>query len=304
MLKQTLSRAAQSARLEGFVTGNRTLSRATHRFIAGERLEDAVNAAVQLQGLGIAALLDLVGEGVTDAKGAAHATSEYLAALEAISSRGLDGTIAVKLSQLGQTVDREACQKHLYAILDRAQELDLPVEIDMEDSSLVPDTLDFYRDAMTRYPDKVRVAIQAALRRTQKDLEDLADLKPRVRLVKGAYDEPIELAVRDKAGVTAEYKKLTDWLLEHGGDTAFGTHDGELIDHAHDIAQSLGKNERDYEIQMLYGIRRDLQEQLARDGHRVRIYIPYGDAWYPYFMRRMAERPANLQFFLRAFVGR
>lgn len=303
MLKQALSRAARSGRLERVVTGSPTLSKATHRFIAGERLEEAVEAAVKLQSRGIASLLDLVGEGVTDQEGAAHATAEYVAALEAIAQRGLDGTIAIKLSQLGQTVDRQACLENLFSILDRAKALEVPVEIDMEDSVLVSDTLALFAEAVRRYP-QVRVAIQASLRRTQGDLHALADLKPRVRLVKGAYDEPVELAERHRKGVNAEYKSLTDWLFAHGGDPAFGTHDGELIDYACDAAASAGKGQREFEIQMLYGIRRDLQAQLASDGYRVRVYIPYGAAWYPYFMRRMAERPANLQFFLRALLGR
>jgi proline dehydrogenase len=172
----------------------------------------------------------------------------------------------------------------------------------MEDSSLVSDTLEHYRDAAARHP-QVRVAIQAMLRRTPLDLEGLASLKPRVRLVKGAYAEPVELAEQGKKDVTAQYKFLTDWLFKYGGDTAFGTHDDELIAYAAAAAAKEGKGPRDYEIQMLYGIRRDLQEKLARDGNRVRVYIPFGSAWYPYFMRRMAERPANLRFFLRALAG-
>jgi proline dehydrogenase len=303
MLKRVLSQAAGSARLEGLVTQNPTLSKAAHRFIAGEQLDEAVDAAVQLSAVGIAGLLDLVGEGVTDHAGAQGATAEYLAAVEAIAERGLDATISVKLTQLGQSVDRAACVENLGRILDRAKECGVPVEIDMEDSSLVSDTLEIFREAAGRYSE-VRVAIQASLRRTQQDLDALADLKPRVRLVKGAYDEPIELAERNRKGVNAEYKILTDWLMTHGGDPAFGTHDGELIDYAREAAVRAGKGKRGFEIQMLYGIRRDLQEQLAREGHRVRVYIPYGSAWYPYFMRRMAERPANLRFFLRAFAGR
>lgn len=303
MLKRALSRAAGSAVLERFVIENPILSKPAHRFIAGERLDEAVAAAMDLQALGISALLDLVGEGVTDEAGAQEATAGYIAALEAIAERGLDGEISVKLTQLGQSVDRAACQENLNRILDRAQELGVPVEIDMEDHTLVSDTLVFFRDAVARYP-AVRLAMQAMLRRTLSDFYALADIKPRVRLVKGAYNEPIEAAERDKRGVNAQYKLLTDWLMAHGGDPAFGTHDGALLDHAREAAQREGKQKGDFEIQMLYGVRRDLQEQLAREGYRVRIYIPYGSAWYPYFVRRLAERPANLSFLLRALVGR
>jgi proline dehydrogenase len=303
MLKRALSRAAGSRRLEQMVIENPILNKPAHRFIAGERLDEAIAAAMHLRTLGISALLDLVGEGVTDQAGAQAATSEYVDALEAIAERGLDGEISVKLTQLGQSVDRAACQENLNRILDRAKELGIPVEIDMEDHTLVSDTLIFFRDAVARYP-AVRLAMQAMLRRTLSDFYALADVKPRVRLVKGAYNEPIEVAERDKKGVDAQFKLLTDWLMAHGGDPAFGTHDDALIDYARGAAAREGKGKKDFEIQMLYGVRRDLQEQLARDGHRVRIYIPYGAAWYPYFVRRLAERPANLLFLLRALIGR
>ena len=302
MLRGLLLWAAGNRRLERTITENPMLSKATHRFIAGERLDEALQAATELNAHGIGGILDLLGEGVTDLAGANHAVEQYLEAAEAIAERRLDATISIKLSQLAQTVDRDACVANLRQILDRAQALNVGVEIDMEDSSLVSDTLEHFREAAAQHPE-VRLAIQAMLRRTPLDLEGLASLKPRVRLVKGAYAEPVELAEQGKKGVTAQYKFLTDWLFKYGGDTAFGTHDDELIDYAAAAASGLGKGPRDYEIQMLYGIRRDLQEKLARDGHRVRVYIPFGSAWYPYFMRRLAERPANLRFFLRALAG-
>ena len=302
MVRGLLLWAAGNPRLERTVTENPVLGRATHRFIAGEKLDEALDAAAQLNAHGIGGILDLLGEGVTDVEGADRAVKQYLEAAEAIADRGLDASISIKLSQLAQTVDRDACVANLGQILDRAQEVGVPVEIDMEDSSLVSDTLEHFREAAAQHP-QVRVAIQAMLRRTPLDLQGLAALKPRVRLVKGAYAEPLELADQSKKDITAQYKFLTDWLFEYGGDPAFGTHDDELIDYAAAAAARFGKGPRDYEIQMLYGIRRDLQERLARDGHRVRVYIPFGSAWYPYFMRRLAERPANLRFLLRAFVG-
>jgi proline dehydrogenase len=303
MVRGLLLWAAGNPRLGRTITENPILGRATHRFIAGEKLDEALEAAAQLNAHGIGGILDLLGEGVTDLEGASRAVEQYLGAAEAIAKHGLDATISIKLSQLAQTVDRKACVVNLGRILDRAQEVGVPVEIDMEDSSLVSDTLEHFREAAARHP-QVRVAIQAMLRRTPLDLEGLASLKPRVRLVKGAYAEPVELAEQSKKDVTAQYKFLTDWLFEYGGDPAFGTHDDELIAYAAAAASRVGKGPRDYEIQMLYGIRRDLQERLARDGNRVRVYIPFGSAWYPYFMRRLAERPANLRFLLRALVGR
>jgi proline dehydrogenase len=303
MIRRPLLWAAGNSRLQQTITKNPITSKAAHRFVAGERLEQALEAAAHLNGDGIGGILDLLGEGVTDTAGATAAVEEYVAAAEAIAQRGLDATISIKLSQLGQTVDRDACVTNLARILDRAQAVGVPVEIDMEDSSLVADTIELYRKALTAHP-QVRLAIQVMLRRTPHDLEDLAPLKPRVRLVKGAYAEPIEAALQGKDDITAQFKFLTDWLFRHGEDPAFGTHDDELIDYAQKAAAKAGKGPREYEIQMLYGIRRDLQHELARGGYRIRVYIPFGSAWYPYLMRRMAERPANLRFFLRALAGR
>jgi proline dehydrogenase len=302
MVNRLLLWAAGSPRLERMVTENRISSKAAHRFVAGERLEEALEAAKQLNARGIGGILDLLGEGVTDLAGADHAVEQYVEAAEAIPARGLDATISIKLSQLGQTVDRNACVANLARILDAAQAVGVPVEIDMEDSSLVSDTIELFRDAATKHP-QVRLAIQAMLRRTPLDLDTLAPLKPRVRLVKGAYAEPVDVAEQRKSEITAQFKFLTDWLFQHGGDPAFGTHDGELIAYARAAATKAGKGPHEFEIQMLYGIRRDLQEQLASEGCRVRVYIPFGSAWYPYLMRRMAERPANLKFFLRALAG-
>jgi proline dehydrogenase len=303
MIRRPLLWAAGNSRLQQTITKNPITSKAAHRFVAGERIEQALDAAAHLNGDGIGGILDLLGEGVTDTAGATAAVEEYVAAAEAIARRGLDATISIKLSQLGQTVDRDACVTNLARILDRAQAVGVPVEIDMEDSSLVADTIELYRKALTAHP-QVRLAIQVMLRRTPFDLEALAPLKPRVRLVKGAYAEPVEAALQGKDDITAQFKFLTDWLFRHGEDTAFGTHDDELIHYAQQAAAKAGKGPREFEIQMLYGIRRDLQHELARQGYRIRVYIPFGSAWYPYLMRRMAERPANLLFFLRALAGR
>jgi proline dehydrogenase len=303
MVNRVLVWAAGNARLQKQVTENAAARRVAHRFVAGEQLDEALTAAAELNASGIGGILDLLGEGVTDLAGASHAVAEYEDAVKAISTRGLDATISIKLSQLGQTVDRDACVANLNEILDQAQAAGVGVEIDMEDSSLVSDTLALYRDALAGHP-QTRLAIQAALRRTPLDLEALAALKPRVRLVKGAYREPVELAQQGKVEIRAQFKFLTDWLFQFGGDPGFGTHDGELIDHARQAAAKAGKAPNEFEIQMLYGIRRDLQQELVRSGHRVRVYIPYGAAWYPYLTRRMAERPSNLMFFLRALAGK
>lgn len=303
MVNRLLVWASSSPRLQRQVTKNPITRRVAHRFVAGERLDDALAVAAELNAHGIGGILDLLGEGVTDLAGAAHAVEEYEEAVGAIADRGLDATISIKLSQLGQTVDHEACVANLNRILDRAQAVNLRVEIDMEDSTLTSDTLQLFRDAATGHP-QIRLAIQAALRRTPLDLEALAPLKPRVRLVKGAYAEPVEAAHQGRTEISAQFKYLTDWLFQYGTDPAFGTHDGGLIDYAHAAAARAAKGPKEYEIQFLYGVRRDLQQELASGGYRVRVYIPYGVAWYPYLTRRMAERPANLLFFLRALAGR
>jgi proline dehydrogenase len=303
MVNRVLVWAAASPKLQKQVTENPIARRAAHRFVAGERLDEALDVAATLNSRGIGGILDLLGEGVTDLSGAGSAVAEYEEATAAIAARGLDASISIKLSQLGQTVDRDACLANLNRILDQAEAAGVPVEIDMEDSSLVPDTLALFGEAATAHP-RTRLAIQAALRRTPLDLEALAPLKPRVRLVKGAYAEPIELAHQGRAEIRAQYRYLTDWLFRHGSDPAFGTHDDELITHAREAAAEAGRGPEEFEFQFLYGIRRDLQQRLVDQGHRVRVYIPFGSAWYPYLTRRMAERPANLLFFLRALAGR
>ncbi len=303
MVNRVLMWAAASPRLQRQVTENPVARRAAHRFVAGERLDEALDAATALGSRGIGSILDLLGEGVTDLSGADAAVAEYEAAAKAIAARGLDAEISIKLSQLGQTVDRDACVANLDEILGQAEAVGVPVEIDMEDSSLVPDTLAQFREVATAHP-RTRLAVQAALRRTPVDLETLAPLRPRVRLVKGAYAEPIGVAHQGRAEIRAQFRYLTDWLFEHGSDPAFGTHDDELIAHARAAATRAGKGPEEYEFQFLHGIRRDLQQELVDSGHRVRVYIPFGSAWYPYLTRRMAERPANLLFFLRALVGR
>jgi proline dehydrogenase len=303
MVNRVLLWATNNPRLQHQMTENRVARRVSHRFVAGELLGEALEAAASLNAEGIGAILDLLGEGVTDLAGAAQAVAQYEEATDAIAARGLDSTISIKLSQLGQTVDRDACVANLNEILDHAHSVGVRVEVDMEDSSLVSDTLGLFRDAVTKHPE-TRLAIQAALRRTPLDLEAMASLKPRIRLVKGAYAEPLQVAQQGKKEIQAQYKYLTDWLFGYGSDPAFGTHDGDLVDYARQAAVRAGKSPQDFEIQILYGIRRDLQQKLVAEGYRVRVYIPFGAAWYPYLTRRMAERPSNLLFFLRAVIGR
>jgi proline dehydrogenase len=303
MVNRLLVWAGGNSRLEGIANTNSLAAKMVHRYVAGPALEDGVAAAVQLNSQGIRGVLDLLGEAVTDLAGASEATKQYLEAIETIADRGIDATVSLKLTQLGLLIDREACVANLATVLDRGRDVGVGVEVDMEQSDVVGDTIEVYRDAAATHPD-TRLAMQACLRRTPEDLDSLTELQPRIRLVKGAYAEPIDRALRTKKEITAEYQHLSEWLLKHGKLPAFGTHDTACIDYAIKAANRLGLGQRDFEIQLLYGIRRDLQHDLADRGYRVGVYIPFGSAWYPYLMRRMAERPANLLFFLRAALGR
>jgi proline dehydrogenase len=208
----------------------------------------------------------------------------------------------MKLTQLGLAFDKEACIAHLRSLLEEAKGAGVTVEIDMEQSAYVSETIEIYRSVHDDFP-STRLAIQAYLRRTAVDLETLAPLRPKVRLVKGAYAEDESIALQKKTEIDAQYRFLTEWLFSKGTDPGIATHDSSLIEHAKRAAASSGAGPGGFEIQMLYGIRRELQEQLAKEGYRVRVYVPFGSAWYPYLMRRMAERPANLRFFARAVVG-
>lgn len=301
MLGRMLLWASENARVQKMVTEGKLTQHAVHRFIAGDNLEDAIKVIKDLNARGIGGILDLLGEGVADLAGAQAAADEYLTSIKRIEETGIDTTVAVKLTQLGLALDKGACIDHLRRLAAEAQAIGVTVEIDMEQSDFVFDTLDVYRLLHSDFP-HLRVAMQAYLRRTPVDLETLAALKPKVRLVKGAYAEPEDLAFQKQAEIDSQYRFITDWLFERGTDPGIATHDGGLIDHARRAADARGLGRDSFEIQMLYGIRRELQEKLASQGYRVRVYVPFGSAWYPYLMRRMAERPANLRFFLRALV--
>ena len=303
MLERILLWAAEKSWIEDTVRRLGVTRGVVDRFVAGSDLEDAINAIKSLNGMGIGGILDLLGEGVTDPDGAAAAADEYRASIKRIEETGIDTTVSVKLTQLGLAFDKGACIDHLRRLAAEADAAGTSVEIDMEQSDYVSDTLDVYRLLQSDFP-KLRLAMQAYLRRTPVDLEEMAGIRPRIRLVKGAYAEPESVALHKKKEIEAQFSFLTDWLLEKGDDPALATHDGELIEHGLRAAQLSGLGDRGFEIQMLYGIRTDLQKKLASMGYRVRTYVPFGSTWYPYLTRRLAERPANVRFFLRALIGR
>jgi proline dehydrogenase len=295
--------AAEKKRVQKLVTEGKLSRSVVTRFVAGDTLEDAITAIKELNARGIGGILDLLGEGVQDAVGAGAAFEEYLLSIRRIEETKIDTTVSIKLTQLGLAFDKGACIDYVRRLAAEAQAIGTYVEIDMEQSEYVTDTIDIYKHLQKDF-DGLRIALQVYLRRTPGDLEDMATIAPKVRLVKGAYKEPEDIALEKGKEIDAQFRFLTTWLFDKGADPGIATHDSDLIAHAHRAAQSSGSDKGSYEIQMLYGIRRDLQEQLATDGYRVRTYVPFGSAWYPYLMRRMAERPANLRFFLRALVGK
>jgi proline dehydrogenase len=271
------------------------------RFVAGETLEAALPAIAALRDSGLRTTVDVLGESVTSAELAAAAVERYLATVAALSARGLDVNVSLKLTQMGLEIDRELCRANVMRIVAAVGTVDGFVRFDMEDHTRTDVTLEIWRAAHESYP-QVGVVIQSALRRSSADVDAITAVGGRVRLCKGAYDEPSNVAYRTKQAVDANYARLMERLLLADAHPALATHDPRLIARVIQIAEREGIAPDRFEFQMLYGIRRDLQRMLVDRGYRVRIYVPYGTEWYPYFMRRLAERPANVGFMLRAVV--
>ena len=280
-----------------FIKRNGLAGRLASRFVAGEGLGDAVEATRTVNERGMTVTLDHLGESVTRAEDARAACDHAMAMLDWIHRDGLDGNISVKLTQMGLDIDRQLAVDNMTRILERAGTYETFVRIDMEASNYVERTLSvFAEDLRPTFGDLVGVVVQSMLRRSERDIDDLIAMGARVRLVKGAYAEPGEIAFPDKQDVDAAFASATERLLVHGNYPAIATHDGALIDHARRFASARGIPADRYEFQLLYGVRRDLQASLREQGHHVRIYVPFGTEWYPYLMRRLAERPANLAF--------
>jgi proline dehydrogenase len=276
------------------------------RFVAGETLAEAIGASADLCRGGNRVSLNHLGENVTTPEEAQRSRDSYLATLDALQQAALDGNISIKLTQLGLDVDRDLCLALAQEIAARARALGRTIELDMEGSAYTETTIEIF-EALHRCHGNAGLAIQAYLRRSLSDLERLAFLEPKVRLVKGAYREPPQLAFQKKSEVDENYRRLLDRaLLQNGGrrfSVAVATHDPALIQYAAGkVAEQSVARER-YEFQMLLGIRRDLQQKVLEDGHPLRVYVPWGTAWCPYFMRRLAERPANTLFVLRSLLA-
>jgi proline dehydrogenase len=274
------------------------------RFVAGETLPEALTALERLRDAGFRTTVDVLGEAVTTRAAADAAADEYLATLDALASRGLDRNVSVKLSQMGLGIDHDACRSNLTRILEHAAATDAFVRFDMEDHSTTDATLALWRELRPINAGRgdSGVVIQAALRRSADDVDALVAEAARVRLCKGAYVEPASVAYPDKSDVDEAYGSLMERLLLEGTFPALATHDERIVARAVAFARERGIQPDRFEFQMLYGVRRDLQDRLVRAGFGVRVYVPFGTQWYPYFMRRLAERPANVAFVLRSVL--
>jgi proline dehydrogenase len=281
--------------------GMRRSSSFARRFIAGETVAEAISAARAVEAAGCLQTLDYLGESVASLEEADAATRAYLGVIDAISASGIGRNLSLKLTQLGLDVDRASAVDNLRKIMARAD--GFFVRIDMESSRYTDVTLDIFELLWKQDYHQIGVVLQADLYRTEKDLRRVMNLGARVRLVKGAYKEPGSIAYKSKADVDLAYARLMKTLLIEGHYPALATHDAALIEQAKIIARDNDIAPDRFEFQMLYGIRRDLQTLLAKEGYRVRIYIPFGRQWFPYFMRRLGERPANIGFVLRGILG-
>jgi proline dehydrogenase len=302
-MRTLLLRLSESKRLAAWMMRNGASRAVARRFVAGEALDDAVTAARVLNRSGHLVSLDLLGENVADEAGARRAAEGYLRIFDRIASEQLNANISLKLTQLGLDLSQDLCQELLEKIVAHAASLSNFVRVDMEGSAYTQRTVDIVKRARARYP-SVGTVMQAYLYRTEKDVRDLLAAGCRMRLCKGAYMEPPEVAFPDKADVDANYVKLMKILLPGGIYHGIATHDPRMIQATKDFARDQKIAPDKFEFQMLYGIRTDLQRQLIREGYRLRIYVPFGSDWFPYFMRRLAERPANLAFFLRNLLPR
>ncbi len=279
--------------------------RAARRFVAGETIEEAIAVTRDLNAQGIVATLDHLGENVETLDDARRATDDYLKVLDAIGTSGVKSHVSVKLTALGLDLGDDVCRENVARIVAKAKEVGTRVRIDMESTEYTDRTLAIYRSLAGEY-DNVGIVIQSYLYRSEADIAALCQAGAHVRLCKGAYKEPATLAFPQKADVDASYVRLMKMLLSaparaKGTRGALATHDPKMIDATRQFAADELVPRDEFEFQMLNGIRRDLQQQLAADGYTVRIYVPYGNEWYPYFMRRLAERPANVWFIVSNF---
>ena len=299
MLRAGLLWLSEQPRIFRFIRGNGLARRFAARFVAGETVDSGVAALKALNAAGITASLDVLGESVHNADEAHAARDTYLETLDRIKAARADANVSVKLTQMGLDIEETLCVENMQAIVARAKAHDSFVRIDMEQSDYTERTLQmFKRTFQPEFGNAVGVVLQSYLRRTDQDVDQMIALGARVRLCKGAYQEPATVAFPDKHDVDATYVRCMERLMLRGNYPGIATHDARIINHAKVFARDKGIQPTRFEFQMLYGVRRDLQLALRRQGYNVRVYVPFGTQWYPYLMRRLAERPANVAFLL------
>ncbi|NUO63067.1 MAG: proline dehydrogenase [Gemmatimonadaceae bacterium] len=297
MLRNALLYLSNQPTVFKFVRNNGLAKKFARRFVAGETAEEALDAVRALNEQGITASLDLLGESVTNEAEARQAGRDYIRLLDLIRERNLDANVSVKLTAMGLDISEELCISVMHGVLDRARQHHTFVRLDMESSAYTEKTLQLFEQRLyPAYPENVGIVLQSYLYRTAADVERSIQLKCRVRLCKGAYKEPPAVAYPEKADVDANYVRCMQELVRHGNYPGLATHDERIIREVKKFVAEQKIPADRYEFQMLYGVRRDLQEQLVKEGYRMRVYVPFGTQWYPYLMRRLAERPANVWF--------
>jgi len=297
MFRSSLLYLSKQPRVFRFVRNNRLAKKFARRFVAGETLDEAIDAVTALNAKGISASLDLLGESVTNEREARAAASQYVALLDRIHETGLNANVSLKLTAMGLDISEELCVSIMHEVLERARQLTTFVRLDMEGSAYTQRTLRLFEDRLyPSYKENVGIVLQSYLYRTRSDVERALQLGCRVRLCKGAYKEPASVAFPEKKEVDENYARCMHMLLDSGKYPGIATHDPALIDDAKRYVAEHQIDRSRFEFQMLYGVRRDLQEQLVREGYNMRVYVPFGTQWYPYLMRRLAERPANVAF--------
>ncbi len=298
MIKSLLLYMSEQPRLQRLATSMEVSKRVAHRFVAGEKLSEAVEAVRVLNNRGFSATLDYLGEMINNREDAAIARDEYLAGLDQIHEHRLNSNVSLKLTQFGLGLDEEFCLKNVEPLIVKAAGQNNFVRIDMEGSPYTDSTLRIFTALRKQY-NNVGIVIKAYLFRSEKDIQDVLQLGGRIRLCKGAYKEPPEISFKQKKDTDRNFIKLMQILLKSDVYHGIATHDPAMISATREFAQKENIGKDHFEFQMLYGVRRDLQDDLLKNDYRVRIYVPYGDEWYSYLMRRMAERPANLIFVMR-----
>jgi proline dehydrogenase len=301
ILRTTLLYLSRQQRLKELVKNLPGFKQLVQRFIAGEQLQPALDAVRELNRLDITATLDHLGESITSEAATQQEVHEYQIALQQLAATQVNANVSVKLTQLGLDIDEQLCLRNTRTLVEAAAQYGKFVRIDMEDSSKTDVTLRIFRTLRAEF-ENVGIVLQSYLYRTAQDVEDVLAIGSRVRLCKGAYDEGAEVAFPDKSEVDANFVKIMKRLLTSGVYHGIATHDEAMIAATKAFVQQENLAQDSFEFQMLYGVRRDLQLQLVKEGYRVRVYVPYGEAWYPYFMRRLAERPANIWFVVKNLV--